>query len=271
MSEFIYAMFSSFVGSKKYWIKELQKYKDESFVEPFCGSAVLSFNLAKDCVLNDIDSKLITIIKYFDKQIVEEPFTPEKYFKARKEEEWWKYAYCLQHMSFSGVFRYGKNGYNVPIKKGIKEIKEINVYSKYIINLERWKKIKKKIFNKQYHELKKELFIDKVVILDPPYQNSQASYNSTLFNYQEYWKWVEEIKKISKVVIFFDTDENLIKQNIPIYKTRKMRINGKYKGAVEAMSIYENKKWLEREEEIKEEISYPLLEQIAEMEKLNGC
>ena len=237
----LYTMFSSFVGSKKMWIKELEQYRGQSFIEPFCGSAVLSLNLASECFLNDIDPLIVRIIERFNEQIVPECFTRDMYFEARGKEDWWKYVFCFQHMSFSGVFRYSKNGYNVPLKSDKDEIK---VRDKYLLNLKKWQSLNLSITNECYYNLNLDYFKNKVVILDPPYQGSQACYNDSVFDYNIYWKWVDLIKEVGKTIIIFDRKSNLEKNNIPIYKVRSMRVNGKHDGDVEAMGIFENKSWL---------------------------
>lgn len=247
MNNSVYTMFSSFVGSKKMWIKTLEKYKDQPFIEPFCGSSVLSFNLAGACILNDVDPYIVKIISEFDKQVVPECFTREMYFKARNRSYWWRHVYCLQHMSFSGVFRYSRNGYNVPIKK---DKNEIRVLDKYKLNLTRWLELEKTVYNQKYYNLPFDLFKDKVVILDPPYQGSQACYNDLQFNYNTYWKWLELIKDFGKVIIIFDRKKNLEDHNIPIYQTRSMRVNGKHDGDIEAMGIFENGEWLKNDIQI---------------------
>ena len=234
-------LFPSFVGSKRIWIKYLLKYKGMDFIEPFCGSAVVSFNLAKSCILNDLDPYIYKIINEFDTQIIPDVFTKDDYLSVRTKNDWWRYVFCLQAMSFSGVFRYSKNGYNVPVKKNMYSV---SLKERFKLSLNRWEKLHIEIHNDTYASLSLDKFIDKVVILDPPYQGSKASYNNKSFNYDEYWEWATKLLPICKVLIMFDRIKNLEDRNIPIYKTRKMRVNGKYDGDIEAMSIYENGGWL---------------------------
>ncbi len=231
----------SYVGSKAYWIKDLQEFKNENFVELFCGSSVISANLAKTAILNDIDSIVYKIMANFDKLIVLETFTKEDYMKYRKDIEWWKYIYCLQKMSFSGVFRYSKNGFNVPMKKDF-NLKNINVKPEYDLALVRWTELSPKCLNLSYIDIPKEFLIGKTIVIDPPYQNSQASYN-TIFDYTIYWDYINEIKKIAKTIILFDREYNFKKQNISAVSSRKMRVNGAKQGDTEVMGIYENDKW----------------------------
>lgn len=125
----MFKFLKSYVGSKSYWVNRLQQYKSRRFVELFCGSAVLSANLScKNPILNDLDVYIYKILSNFDSLIVPDSFTKEDYYLVRKNDDWWKYIFCLQAMSFSGVFRYSKNGYNVPIKKNIKEGRTMAIF-----------------------------------------------------------------------------------------------------------------------------------------------
>lgn len=223
----------SYVGSKAYWVEKLIAYKDEDFVEVFSGSAVLSANLAKTALLNDLDPIIFKIFSNYDKLIVPKKFTQSDYFKYRTHKNWWKYTYCFQKMSFSGVFRYSKNGYNVPVKKNILEIQ---VQPEFKQAKKRFKQINPQVTNLSFEKIPLSAYKDKVVVFDPPYEGSQASYNKT-FDYDTYWKKVYEVAKVAKAVLIFDSKKNLLKQNLTIVGTRKMRVNGKKAGDIEALAI----------------------------------
>lgn len=232
----MYKILPSYVGSKSYWVSKLQeKYKNRNFIELFCGSAVLSINLAKKAILNDADKYVYLILKHFDEQIVNDVFTKQDYLTVRLKDDWWKYAYCLQKMSFSGVFRYSKNGYNVPPKN----IDKICVKDDYIKNLERWKTLEPLVYNLNYYELTEKIFENKdyVLILDPPYENSKASYVNNQFDYQLYWEWVRLNENICKTIIVFDHIENLPFKPID---TKKNRVNGAKMGNVEGYFVFED-------------------------------
>ena len=84
---------------------------------------------------------------------------------------------------------------------------------------------------------------DKVLILDPPYGGSQASYNAG-FDGQHYWNFVKEMTGIAKSVIIFDRETNItLHQGLPICGIRQMRVNGKHKGDVEAVAIFKDGVW----------------------------
>ena len=239
----MYKFLPSYVGSKKHWIEFLERYRGEDFVELFCGSAIISANLAKTAILVDKDPFIAKIMANFDKLVVPDRFSQSDYFKYRKDADWWKYAFCLQKMSFSGVFRHSKNGYNVPVKK---RIEYVEIREDYEFSLKRWKDLCPEVLNCSYDEVSRNLLSGKIVIMDPPYEGSQASYNFK-FDSCKYWEYLESIKDEVKALVVFDRESNFEKRRIPILGTRKMRVNGARQGDSEAVAIYENGGWLKNE------------------------
>jgi site-specific DNA-adenine methylase len=242
--------FTGYVGSKARWVnnkKLIEKIgvRENHIVELFCGSAVIPANLAKTCLLVDKDPIICKILSEFDHQIVPEVFTAEDYFVARDLPNWWQYIYCLQKMSFSGVFRYNakKNIYNVPIKKnpdGTYYKKEIKVYEEYLKARKRWIELKPEVRNYSYTYVPMSEMKDAVVILDPPYEGSKAAYNKD-FNYDFYWRHVRYIQEVAKVVVLFDRVKNIRKRlgdDVEIHM-KKLRVNGKYAGDEEGMVFLE--------------------------------
>lgn len=223
----------SYVGSKAWWVKHLQEYSGRHFVEAFCGSSVLSANLASETVLIDSDPFVCKILQNFPEQIVPQEFSADDYFKVRQQEDWWKYAFCLQKMSFSGVFRYSKNGFNVPIKHR----NTILVREDYEQALERWNLIHPLVINGDYTECLSYVTPESVLILDPPYESSKTSYTKNTFDYHVYWQFIHDNEAACKTIIVFDSVENLPFSNT---KTRTMRVNGKHKKGTEGMFIFEN-------------------------------
>lgn len=224
---------NSYVGSKAFWVKHLERYKGRDFVELFCGSAVLSANLAATAILNDLDKPLTEFLNNFDSQIVPDSFTPEDYFRVRKLPDWISYLFCLQSLSFSGVYRYSKNGYNVPIKK--KET--IYPREKYLAALERWRQLAPKVYNKEYYQLNDSISRDSILISDPPYEKCVAAYNKDIFDYHFYWEYLRLNENICKTIILFDFEENL---PFMALNTRKSRINGARAGNSEGLFIFED-------------------------------
>lgn len=225
----------SYVGSKSFWVNKLQKYKGRNFVELFCGSAVLSVNLAGTCVLNDKDPYIYNVLSRFDELIVPESFSPNEYFKYRTNKDWWRYVYYLAKMSYSGVFRYSKNGWNVPIKD---KNKSYSLNKEYQTALSKWLELRPFVLQNDYTECNSFITLDSVLVLDPPYENTVASYvvNSN-FDYHKYWEYVRLNENICKAIILFDFVRNL---PFPTNQTRKSRANGARTGNLEGMFIFED-------------------------------
>lgn len=232
----------SFVGGKGFWIQRLKDLglEGQQFVEFFAGSAVITANLSSNSILVDIDPMLCQILRRFDEQIVPHIFTDVDYFAKRSEVDWWKFAYCLQRMSFSGVFRYSGRGYNVPIKKGIKPIE---VRSSYLEALDRWKEINPVVICDSYLNLPISVCRDRVAIFDPPYKGSKAHYNNGGMDYDDYWRRVEEATKVAAAVVVFDRAENLEARGYPLMGVRSMKVTGHYAGDVEAMALFRHGVW----------------------------
>lgn len=222
----------SYVGSKAFWVEELSRFSGRFFVELFAGSASLSAGLAGEAILNDSDEYVYKILSRYDELISPKIFTRDDYYKYRAAEDWWKYSYCLQKMSFSGVFRYSKNGYNVPCKK----IEKIFIRDDYVESLNRWLDLNPMVTKYDFFNFPLSLLKNAIVVIDPPYEGSQASYNGK-FDYHLYWQMVQKIEGICSKIILFDNSKNLPFENI---KTRRMVANGKHKKNEEGMFIFED-------------------------------
>ncbi len=230
----------SYVGSKACWVEKLERYRGRDFVEFFAGSAVLSANLANQAVLNDTDPFLYRYFQEYETQPLVETFTDKDYFAKRKSESWYRWLYYLQRMSFSGVYRHSRNGYNVPIKSDYKPDGHVCVKDELERSIARFKELDPTLHNLDYAEVPLPEKLD-IAILDPPYETKKAAYNVAPFDYGRYWDFARWCVGSFKVVIVFDWDENVDK-HLPgrSYETRNMRVNGKYKGAKEAMCVIDN-------------------------------
>jgi 16S rRNA G966 N2-methylase RsmD len=234
----------SYVGSKRFWLPTLDRPRGRPFVEMFAGSAVLSANLASRALLVDLDPVVARILARFPEQIVPETFTRDDFYRVHSAPDWWRHVCALQSMSFSGVFRYSKNGYNVSAKGGPvsakNKVNEFHLQQQFELALTRWKELDPIVHNGSYLNITdadiSTLGEDVVVVLDPPYENSKAAYNSATFDYDVYWRRVTEpAAKFS--VIIFDRAANIEARGYPVTGTRKMRVNGARPGDVEAMSL----------------------------------
>jgi len=229
----------SYVGSKAYWVKALERYRGRSFVEFFAGSAVLSANLAGRAVLNDSDPFLHKYFLEYESQPVVETFTDADYFARRTQEDWWRWLYYLQKMCFSGVYRHSKNGYNVPIKPEYKS-KPARLKGDIERSINRFRELDPVLLDLNYLNVPMPWRPD-IAILDPPYESKKAAYNAPPFDYGQYWDFGHRCIGLFRVVIVFDWDRNM-RKHLPgrSYETRNMRVNGKYEGAKEAMCVIDN-------------------------------
>ncbi len=230
----------SYVGSKAYWVSRLKQYKGRDFVEFFAGSAVISANLANRAVLNDLDPFLHRYFREYESQPIVETFTDRDYFAKRSQGDWYRHLYYLQKMSFSGLYRWSRNGYNVPIKQDYKP-GAVHLKDEVERSIERFKALNPSLHNLDYSDVPIPENPD-VAVLDPPYESKQAPYNTADFDYKQYWKFVRRCMDSFRVVIIFDCDVNMRARGFHNYDTRKMRVNGKHKGALEAMCIIDNER-----------------------------
>lgn len=222
----------SYVGSKAYWVPRLERFRGAHFAEPFCGSAVLSANLAQSTTLNDSDSYIFLIMTCFDQLRCSDPFTIEDYERIRWTPDWWLWIYPLQKMSFSGCYRHSANGYSVPPKR---TLREVNVSADLERAKARMRELNPELIScVDFFDLPQYFFNGRVIVLDPPYQGKRSHYQHGL-DFARYWDWV---KARRETCIVFDTAANLDAQfpGMPI-ETRKMRVNGKRAGDLEGMLV----------------------------------
>jgi site-specific DNA-adenine methylase len=231
----------SYVGSKACWIGKLEQYRGRDFVEFFAGSGVISANLASQATLNDSDPFLHAYFRQYESQPIVKAFTGRGYFAKRSRRDWWRWLYYLQKMSFSGVYRWSKNGYNVPIKPEYKS-KPVRLGDELERSIARFKELGPTLHNLDYLDVPMPDDPD-IAVLDPPYQFKAATWNAPSLDFARYWEFVHKCVDVFKVVIVFDWEENM-RAHLPgrSYLTRKMRVNGARAGALEAMCVVEGVK-----------------------------
>jgi site-specific DNA-adenine methylase len=251
----------SYVGSKRMWIKRLQPLAGRPFAEMFAGSAVLSANLASKALLVEYDPVVAKILSRFDEQVVPEVFTREDFYRVRGQEDWWRHSFALQAMSFSGIFRYSKNGYNVSAKggrlntglnsKGEKTIvypNEHRLLPLYQRTLDRWNELQPDIRGCSYLDVPLDdvaaLGDDTVLVLDPPYGTDKPKFYGSGekedFDSAEFWDFAKAASEKFDTVIF-ERQSNLEANGFVKTATRKMRVNGKQSGDVEGMSFIQRR------------------------------
>jgi len=235
----------SYVGSKRHWLPQLAEFHGRPFVELFAGSAIISANYASKALLVDLDPMVSKILSRFDEQVVPETFTRDDYYRLRSTEDWWRHAYALQSLSYSGVFRYSaKGGYNVPAKGGrdssVNKKNDYHVRPAYERALTRWQDLTPDVRCTSYLTITDDdiaaLGDDVIVVLDPPYEGSQASYNGNGFDYDAYWARVKTLSEKFDVILF-DREANIESHGYEVYDVRRMRVNGARPGDREAMSF----------------------------------
>jgi len=242
----LFRFFPWYVGSKASWVNFLEPmFKGSPFVELFAGSGALTANLGqKNSILIDLDPHICWILSHYDQLIVPETFTKEDYLEKRKSPDWQRYILVLSRLAFSGVFRYSKNGWNVPYRESKKPINLEEIKKEYQRNLQRWRELEPIVINSDYRSAAVD-FEKKVVVADPPYAGSQVAYLSKKFDFDAYWKLIkEELPKKAEGIILFDTYQNLSQQGIPILGTRTMCVNGAKERGKEALAIFKNGEWL---------------------------
>jgi site-specific DNA-adenine methylase len=227
----------TFCGGKARWTKHLSQFKGKKMVEPFAGSAAISFALASEALWNELDPALVLILSRFDEQIVPDVFTQADYYTVRAQPDWWKHAFCLQKMSFGGLFRHSKGKFNVPPDK---RINEVHLRPQYEEALARWKELKPHVTQGDWANVPPAEYADAVVILDPPFKNSHTPYNN-VENYRVYWQAVDKIVDIAETVIAFEY-EDVLERFYPDHElvTRVSRFSGKHPARTEAMVVLTN-------------------------------
>jgi hypothetical protein len=238
----------SYVGSKACWVRALERYRGRDFVEFFAGSAVISANLANRAVLNDSDPFLHKYFREYERQPIVKAFSDRGYFAKRSRRDWWRWLFYLQKMSFSGVYRWGRNGYNVPLKRDYKS-KAVHLKDEIERSIDRFKALSPSLHNLDYPDMPMPEDPD-IAVLDPPYQFKAATWNAPRLDYEQYWGFVHRCMDSFRVVIVFDSEENMLKR-LPgrAYQTRKMRVNGKRRGALEAMCVIDKEECVTDKEE----------------------
>jgi len=231
----------AYVGSKACWVEKLEQYRGRDFVEFFAGSAAISASLANRAVLNDSDPFLHRYFREYEYQPIMETFTDKDFFAKRFQVDWCRYLYYLQKMSFSGIYRCNQKGlYNAPIRATCKS-NAVHLKDDVERSIERFNALNPSLHNLDYTDVPIPENPD-VAVLDPPYESKQAAYNSASFDYGRYWDFVHKCLDMFRVVIIFDCDVNMRAHGFHDYDTRKMRVNGKHKGSLEAMCIIDNER-----------------------------
>jgi site-specific DNA-adenine methylase len=187
----------------------LYKHLGKRFVEPFCGSAVISANLSSEgCILVDNDPYLCEVLSRFDELLVPEVFSVKDYLEKRTAKDWWKWSYCLMSMSFAGEFKHDANKFNA--SPDHKDRKPKRLRAQYLRALRRWKQLKPKVICSSYQDVEKYIKKTDVLVIDPPYEGANVCYNKG-FDHTTYAAWITRIlnEKPCENIITFNLQQNM--------------------------------------------------------------
>lgn len=231
-----FKLLPGFIGGKARWTRHLKAFDGKQMVEPFAGSAAISFALAAPRpIWCEIDPVLARILEQFPDQIVPEVFTLNDYYNCRSRTDWWRYAYCLSRMSFAGVFRHTPAGFTVPPDKRLAEVRLRPAFER---SLARWKELEPRVHCRSWVDLEPEAYLDRVVIVDPPFKGSKTAYNH-VDDYRQLWDSVQKIRDLAEAVVCFEYADVLARlfPGQPLI-TRISRPNGKKAVRAEGMVIF---------------------------------
>ena len=239
----------SYNGSKSRWVRRLEHLRGRNIVELFAGTASISANLADRALLVEADPIVARILTRFDELVVPEVFTRDDYYDVRGRDDWWRYAYGLSAMAFSGLFRYSDAGFNATHKGGgpgkpgtSPRHNAMRLRPDYERSLARWRELAPTVLHTSYQNVTLDQIAAvgerPVVILDPPYEGSKTPYNDKhgVLDYPAYWERARELAARFDVIIF-DTAANLICAGYPVHGTRSMVMNAAKPSQTEAITF----------------------------------
>jgi len=196
-------------GSKRKLLPELVKrvpLEYERYIEPFCGSACLFFELpVKKAILSDINNELINAYKQLkkDKAIREKliaiPVSKDNYYRYRelkpetltKVEQALRFLY-LNRYCFNGIYRTNQSGkFNVPIGNRTGGFPDENTFDAV-----RKKLYKARLVSADYRKVLREAGEGDFVYIDPPYSKSDkftGEYGPGSFNASNLPDFINEL------------------------------------------------------------------------------
>jgi len=202
-------------GSKRKLLHKIIDLAPENFkryLEPFCGSASLFFQLSPtSAILSDVNSELINAWthirddKYIRDKLIAIQHSKENYYhfrsldisKLTKQERAIRFLY-LNRFCFNGVYRTNRSGnFNVPIGNRTGGFPDEGLF----------KQSRKKLKNAElvccdYKKIFRDITSNDFIYIDPPYAKSDkftGEYGLGCFNYLEFPFLVSELKRIDKM------------------------------------------------------------------------
>lgn len=217
------------------------------YIEPFCGSACLFFELPQqEAILGDINAELINAFKEIKRnknlhdQLITIPVSDEEYYRYRsmlledlsREEQAVRFLY-LNRYCFNGIYRTNMSGkFNVPVGKKTGGFPEQSIFESARVKLK-----KSRLINSDYRKILKEAESGDFVYFDPPYSKSEkftGEYGVGSFNASDLPTFIGQLDKLDqKGVKFlfsyracFETAENLSEKYIVERVSVKRHISG---------------------------------------------
>jgi site-specific DNA-adenine methylase len=233
----------SYVGSKRRWLPALRSIAEQKpIAELFAGSAAISAAYASSALIVDTDEDVTRVLRQFDELIVPDEFTVEDYNRVRRTEDWWLYSYYLSAMSFGGSWRSSKKGGWNLIPRNQKTYALRDSYDRA---LTRWRELSPDVRTSSYLDITDEEIenvrgYSTLVVLDPPYENTAAQYNTKTFDYAAYWDRVQSLASRFDVLLF-DKASNLQRAGYEVEGVQTMSGIGTKKADAEGMSFLKRK------------------------------
>lgn len=222
--------FMRWAGSKRKLLSELCLYlpeKIERYIEPFCGSASLFFEIEpENAILSDINEELINALKLlktdlsFHEALIKLPNDKGTYYKIRSldptnlsiEERAIRFFY-LNRFCFNGVYRTNLNGeFNVPYGT-----RTGGIPSKDVFQVAQDRLVNAEIYACDYHETITKVKKNDFIYLDPPYTKSNSfsgEYGLGSFKQSDFFELVNVLCSISssggRFLLSYRYDEKLI-------------------------------------------------------------
>lgn len=191
------------------------------FIEPFCGSAVVSLNISSQkTIANDINFNLINFFSELETLYIDTDsysYTEAEYYLFRREYNFLKNTskypkrlaelfYYLNKAGFNGLYRENKKGeFNVPWGKR-KYIPRLNLYDLSYIQFT----------NYAYQDL--IIPSNSFMYLDPPYDSEFTTYSKEGFNWSDQILLIEWASKLNVPFIISNQSTSRIKELYSDYK-----------------------------------------------------
>jgi len=210
------------IGSKTHSLEVLERIikqiSERNLIELYCGSSVISINLAKkfDIVTAvDIDENIINFFNYlkensqnileFYKEYHDKLKNDTKHyyevrteFNKTKDPRFW---FALNRTSIGGLMRYNNGNLNMSIHLGRFGTKPKTISKIFDNNIESIRKIN--FIHRDALEYVDNNFIqNSLIVLDPPYYNTNGMYITNTQNENKLIEIIEKLKN-NKIILFY--------------------------------------------------------------------